>query len=505
MVYHTHYILFQGENAMSIDPIVIAAQRAVAAQTAKVQISLQTLANKDPIFKSLPEFFARAYQNPILTTAVVLQDSPVQVYAGTGGWGLWGPPAHALPLDPNHTGYPDSLSDMWIRDACAQYHSYLGIFIENPAPNSDILALGQVIEGIVRTCATYLSQACVTNCSNNCPIPANWPLDKIPSNILRHAFDWNGCVPSAGCDYEPDSLGYLIFLAADYKDVSGVTRHLDDTFWSAMQAAVNVLSYYATSLGSNGAQLTLTPYRPSDDPCQRKFNIPVNAFLAAMLHRLAQLPPPPNNSTIIPQALALATALKNGVYQYGTMPHPETKQPIFAYETDAGLTANPPLAMDDANVPSLLSLAYLNFCDPTDSLYLATRNNYVLTTANQYFYSGNYKSIAFQGVGSPHTPDGNIWPLALTMQGLTAEAASNPVTERYEALRMLVQAIDNVAYPDPNNPDLPNGLFPAEGYQHESFNPNDLTFITRGWFAWANALFGEWVDQMVRDQTLPTT
>ena len=39
---------------------------------------------------------------------------------------------------------------------------------------------------------------------------------------------------------------------------------------------------------------------------------------------------------------------------------------------------------------------------------------------------------------------------------------------------------------------------------HESFEAFDANKYTRGWFAWANALFGEWVDTMVREGTLPS-
>jgi uncharacterized protein len=50
--------------------------------------------------------------------------------------------------------------------------------------------------------------------------------------------------------------------------------------------------------------------------------------------------------------------------------------------------------MDDANVPSLLSLPYLGFLNKTDSAYLATRK-LLLSRANPYFAAGTN----FSGIG----------------------------------------------------------------------------------------------------------
>src|SRR5699024_11487878 len=84
---------------------------------------------------------------------------------------------------------------------------------------------------------------------------------------------------------------------------------------------------------------------------------------------------------------------------------------IYAYEVD-GLGNQ--LFMDDANVPSLLSLPFLNYCEPDNPLYLTTRK-YVLSEYNKYYYSGKYLA----GVGSPHTPPEHVWPIAIAMEGLT--------------------------------------------------------------------------------------
>ncbi len=83
----------------------------------------------------------------------------------------------------------------------------------------------------------------------------------------------------------------------------------------------------------------------------------------------------------------------------------------YAYEVD-GLGNQ--LFMDDANVPSLLSLLFLGYCKEHDPIYLNTREK-CLSNQNPYYYSGNYLT----GVGSPHTPHQYVWPISIAMEGLT--------------------------------------------------------------------------------------
>jgi len=66
---------------------------------------------------------------------------------------------------------------------------------------------------------------------------------------------------------------------------------------------------------------------------------------------------------------------------------------IYAYETDGLGNYN---LMDDANVPSLLSIPYLGYCDTADPVYQNTRR-FVLSEDNPYYYSGRCAS----GIGSP--------------------------------------------------------------------------------------------------------
>jgi meiotically up-regulated gene 157 (Mug157) protein len=70
--------------------------------------------------------------------------------------------------------------------------------------------------------------------------------------------------------------------------------------------------------------------------------------------------------------------------------------------------------IDDANVPSLLSLPYLGFCSPSDPIYLNTRR-FVLSTENPYYFTSSLGPLT-GGIGGPHIGRGYIWPMSIIMR-----------------------------------------------------------------------------------------
>ena len=120
--------------------------------------------------------------------------------------------------------------------------------------------------------------------------------------------------------------------------------------------------------------------------------------------------------------------------------------------------------MDDANVPSLISLSYLGIHKPDDELYQRTRE-FVLSNRNPWYKKGRFA----EGMGSPHTGRGSIWPMGIILRALT----STDDHEIKNCLEMLKITHANT------------------GFMHESFNPDNPENYTRSWFAWANTLFGE--------------
>jgi meiotically up-regulated gene 157 (Mug157) protein len=129
--------------------------------------------------------------------------------------------------------------------------------------------------------------------------------------------------------------------------------------------------------------------------------------------------------------------------------------------------------MDDANVPSLLSLPYLNAVKWNDPVYQNTRR-FVLSQSNPFFFKGGIG----EGIGSPHTGMEMIWPISIIMRGLT----SNNNAEIKNCIQILQKT------------------HAGTGFMHESFYKDDANKFTRKWFAWANTLFGEFIWKIFREK-----
>ena len=90
---------------------------------------------------------------------------------------------------------------------------------------------------------------------------------------------------------------------------------------------------------------------------------------------------------------------------------------VFAFEVDGFGSA---YFMDDANIPSLLSLPYLGYVDRNDPTYKNTRK-FVLSEYNPYFFKGE----AGEGIGGPHVGPGYIWPMSIIMRAYTSDVREN--------------------------------------------------------------------------------
>ena len=278
--------------------------------------------------------------------------------------------------------------------------------------------------------------------------------------------------------FEMDSLLYPIRLAYVYWKTTGDRSIFTPQLQRALTVALRTLrleqhhatrSHYRHSeLANNGmgtrvayTGLVWTAFRPSDDAARYQYNIPDNMFAAVVLRQLTEIEKQVyRDGALAQEAWGLSVQIRLGIEHYALVNEPGFGR-IYAYEIDGFGHAN---LMDDANIPSLLSAPYFGYVSAHDSVYKATRN-FVLSSRNPYYFSGRYAA----GIGSPHTPHGYVWPLALVVEVITA-------TDQNEIGRVM----GYIAASDTGDHRL-----------HESFNADWPESYTRDDFAWPNALFAQ--------------
>lgn len=201
-------------------------------------------------------------------------------------------------------------------------------------------------------------------------------------------------------------------------------------------------------------------FRPSDDAVQYRFNIPQNAIAAVALRSIAELAEAGwNDRDLAMHARAVEGRVLTGIFAYGRFYDTRRRQWMYAYETDGYGRYN---LMDDANIPNLTTLPYIDWSSTSDPTYLNTRA-FTLSKDNPWYFTGTYAA----GLGSPHTPYGFVWPLGIIGRALTATSSNEVAT----AITMLAET------------DSESGLI------HESFYPNGYWRYTRAEFGWANAFY----------------
>ena len=129
--------------------------------------------------------------------------------------------------------------------------------------------------------------------------------------------------------------------------------------------------------------------------------------------------------------------------------------------------------MDDANIPSLLSLPYLGAVKANDPIYQNTRR-LILSKENPFFFKGK----AGEGVGGPHIGMDMVWPMSIVMRGLTSTNDAE--------IKLCIKMLQN--------------CHGGTGFMHESFHKDDAKNFTRSWFAWSNTIFGEFIWKVYKER-----
>lgn len=222
--------------------------------------------------------------------------------------------------------------------------------------------------------------------------------------------------------------------------------------------------------------LIRSTFRPSDDATIFQFLIPSNMMFARALETSSKIMEKLKSAraeTLVQKMRTMATEVRNGISKYGIVSHPLFGA-IYAFEVDGYGSHH---LMDDANLPSLLSIPLMPYSISSGSnaareeVYLNTRL-FALSTENGYWMHGNVISA----IGGPHLDPTKAWPLASIVRILTSEDEA----EIRQELQGLVRSTAGLG-----NCDHIGGQSiradAAEGLIHESVNVhNDLDW-SREW------------------------
>ena len=372
--------------------------------------------------------------------------------------------------------YTGDIHAMWLRDSGAQVWPYVQFADKDEK-------IRKMVRGTILRQFRLICIDPYANAFNMGPTGSDWASDLTDMNPYLHERK-----------YEIDSLCYPIRLAYYY----WVVTHDDSIFgdlWKEAMAKIlktfreqqrkegngpyrfqrRTATQYDT-MSHNGygnpvkpCGLIASAFRPSDDATVLLFLVPSNFFAVTSLRKAADVLTRVNHDVGLADACkALAAEVEEALKKYAVCHHPKYGD-IYAYEVDG---FGNQLMMDDANVPSLLAMAYLGDVPADDPVYQNTRR-FVWSEDNPYFFRGK----AGEGIGGPHVGYDMVWPMSIMMRAFT----SADDAEIRQCLQMLV--------------DTDAGT----GFIHESFHKNDAANYTLSWFAWQNTLFGELILKLLAD------
>jgi meiotically up-regulated gene 157 (Mug157) protein len=375
--------------------------------------------------------------------------------------------------------YTGDIHAMWLRDSAAQIYPYLRLIREDEP-------LRLLVAGVINRQTKCIVIDPYANAFNDGPANSEWLSDYTEMKPELHERKW-----------EIDSLCYPVRLAYNYWKTSGDASVFDKEWEKAAALIVKTFKEQQRksdhgpykfqrrterqldTLCNDGYGAPVTPvglivssFRPSDDATTLNFLIPSNLFAVRSLLQMAEiLKNVCKKDALASECNRLAIEVHAAVEKYAVTEH-EKFGKVYAYEVDG---FGNKLFMDDANIPSLLSLPYLGCVTDNDPVYLNTRNM-VWSDSNPYFFKGKVA----EGIGGPHVGFDYIWPMSLIMRAMT--------TRNEDEIRYCIKTLCNT---DANT-----------GFMHESFHKDNPEKFTRKWFAWANTLFGELIFKLVNDQKL---
>lgn len=372
--------------------------------------------------------------------------------------------------------YTGDIPAMWLRDSGAQVWPYIQLMDKDPK-------LQKMIAGTINRQFKCICIDPYANAFNVEPVGAANKTDLPEADPYVFERKW-----------EIDSHCYPIRLAYEYWKKSGDASVFGKTWREAIRKTVDTFKEQQRKDGHGPytflritdrqldtkcvvgqgnpvkpVGLIASAFRPSDDATTFEFLIPSNFMAVSSLRKAAEILNKVNNDkALAAECSELADEVEAALKKYAVYNHPEYG-PIYAFEVDG---FGNQFIMDDANVPSLLAMAYLGDVPADDPIYQNTRR-FVWSEANPYFYRG----AAGEGIGGPHIGIEMIWPMSIMMKAFTSD-------DDEEIRDCIVRLMTTDA---------------GTGFIHESFHKDNAAKFTRPWFAWQNTLFGELILKIIND------
>ncbi len=382
--------------------------------------------------------------------------------------------------NPDTFVYTGDIHAMWLRDSGAQVFPYVKLARVDPH-------LQRMLAGVILRQFKCINTDTYANAFyKDSKASGEWMSDMTEMKPSLHERKW-----------EVDSPCYVLRLAYEYwqatndnsvfgdewiKSVENILRTFRDQqrkdgkghyrFQRKTERQLDTMSNNGWGSPVRPVGLIASAFRPSDDATTFLFLVPSNFMAVTQLRHAAEILVKVNQmDDLAKECTDLANEVESALKQYAVCNHPKYGS-IYAYEVDG---FGNQLLMDDANVPSLLSMAYMGDVALDDSIYQNTRR-FVWSEDNPYFFRGD----AGEGIGGPHVGYDMPWPMSIMMKAFT----SKDDEEIKWCLEMLLTTDAGT------------------GFMHESFHKDDASRFTRAWFAWQNTLFGELIIKLVEDGKL---
>jgi len=411
------------------------------------------------------------------------------------------------------------IGQMWLRDSAVQLSLYLDLAAKSQ-PGS---AIRQVMESAMARQRRFIlddpygSAFYETHGEGDDAGPNKNECPPSPGCPSCHC---DNCAPACGAytyqkDWELDSLLFPILLHYTYWKQTGSTSHFDPELTSVLKTVLQTLRteqhhnskskyFYKPVDGkiTDGLGLVWSFALPSDDQAGASYNVPENIMASVVLEKASEMAAGPLKEPKLAEDLkALSTEIDTAVKKYGIVKDKNGNK-MYAFSVNGkdepknapiGILIHDPrdpegvshlpqaVSMDDANLPNLLWLPYLNVSHSYshDPVYQNTRK-FVLSKNDQNFFGDS--STKFQGLGSQHHSLGLrtggrqcfgdcIWHLGLAMQGITADSQD----EKTRVMNMMLKSDD------------------GQDLMHEGFDARNPGDYNRDGFAFANSVFAQWV------------